>query len=232
MSVRMLAGVVPSGTPRPETAPEHHRIEHGALIGLAFDVDDRPLPEAEDAERTLAWADRQMRLLCAYVETADVLPVALGAAFSSTDAIAENLADRGAAFGTLLRPLIGHVELALHLGQCRDSAPRRTPSGVGGRRFLEARQKRRNARRDRAMALRSLVEGIDDALRTCASEVRHRDPTREDRIADWSVLVPRDRLTACARALETPASLARGEGAAVRLIGPLPAFSFCEEAVS
>lgn len=221
MSALLLLGLVPADAPHPSAAPPHLRLR----AGPGRDALAAALPEDGTAP-ALDWAILQNALLSAYAEQGDVLPVALGAAFSSQEALLAHLETALAQLEERAARLSGRVEYLMTVDAA--AAPVRTdmPEAAG---YLRQRQAARDRRRTRTEARARLVADLVDLAETLGAEVRRHAVAAPDRIALLSALVPRTAEAALRQGGTGLAADAAAAGATVRMIGPCAPFSFAAE---
>ncbi|MBF9029980.1 hypothetical protein HKCCE3408_06210 [Rhodobacterales bacterium HKCCE3408] len=224
MTTLMLAGIVPPGTPWPDGAPPHERLEAEPGLALAL-----PVPEDADwtgEATTIALAEAQHGLLCRYAAAGDVLPVALGAVFSGRAALAAHLSSEAEQIAGQARLLSGRVEYMLTIDIVAETGS--GPAASGGRDHLRRRRAARDRRKDRGAARKRFVDGIARRLSDQALGLRVRPGRGAGRLATIDLLLPRGGLDAISLAVEAILDDAQDLGLCLTLTGPCPAFSFLE----
>lgn len=233
MTALLLIGLLPGqGAPRPTAVP-HRLIQAVEVSALALEVDASPACAEDEAARLLGWADQQNRVLLSYIANTDVLPVALGAVFSSTKAVLAHLA---AEQDTIAQ---GFAEIATcceYILQVRAEAPTpKTPPEAlqeapkTGAAFLAAKQGRRAARQGQATGRRGFLRALEQDLVQTARAHLVRDVAGQPLLADLSLLVERQAAAGLVARLSARADESDTLGLAMRLIGPAPAYSFTSE---
>ena len=228
MSTVLLIGVVPADTPRKEEAGAHLHLPCEGLTGLAVNV----LLEdgSDDADRLLSWANEQNRILAHYIQSTDVLPISLGAVFSSPDALRTHLNAQSPALKTALSPLVGRCEYILRVIAEASARPAiASNSAAGGMAHLTARQSARDQRRYLARDRRQFLQILDTAVSEWVEARSARDCAGKDLVWDLSLLVSRRTTQALVSGLQNWASRASALDLHLRLVGPTPAYSFVVE---
>jgi hypothetical protein len=223
----LLIGVVPPSAPRAPGAAQHVRLRGKRWDVLALPVDEPPTGEAED--RWIAWARLQNAVLSAQVVHDDVLPVKLGAVFSSREALLSHIDARSDDFDGLARALAGSVEFVVQL--LTDGSRRHEthgPACENGTEYLlhrrEARDRRGGARNRRQEFTHTLGRDLGDLGRRTVG----RPSKVADRLADWSVLLPRGGVHDFLRRLDMRNEQAGALGLSLKVVGPLPPFAFID----
>lgn len=231
MTQILLLGLVQNGTGALPCAEPHLHLCVDQWEALALPLDDwDKVPQEDEAAQMLDWATRQNAVLAAYVQQADVVPVALGAVFSGPAALRDHLSQNAEVLEQASKAVAGHCEYALQIRTKDDRPPpldnETSVITAGGGQFLRQRRTRRDTRLHRAQDRHSFVRQVAaqvTPLVTCASS---RDLTGKALLADLSLLVPRAAeeklITTLAEFSEKCSTL----GLALRLIGPSPAYSF------
>jgi hypothetical protein len=221
--VVLLLGLVPSGTETPAEAPPHRRVQGGA--GLDAVVLDRgPSPMADREADTLALAVAQASVLSAYAAEHDVLPVALGAAFSDDLALAARLDALGERIAAERATFSGSAEYVVAVERTGPAPPAAEPPAAAG--YLRRRQADRDARRTVEAERRAFAGRVVAALRkTGASVAAPRAPSGTT-LLTVSALIQRTSAGAAAAELEALSPEAARLGLALRMVGPCAPFSF------
>ncbi len=219
----LLLGLVPAGSHPAAQVPPHRRIAcEPDLVAIALDAPEDPGDNPEEA--ALGLAVLQATILSVYAEAGDVLPVALGAAFSDPRALIAHLmlhadriaAERGA--------LAGSAEYVLAIDR-RAPPPRAVPaSGPSG--YLRQRLAERNVRRDLEDDRRAFAATALAALRSAGAELALPRTPAPTVLLSVSALLPRPAVAKVADALADMATKAAALGLAMRMIGPCAPFSF------
>lgn len=209
---------------------------------------------------TLARVEAHDRVVEAFFRERTVVPMRFGSVLESDAAVVRYLRDHAASFRARLRELSGCVEMGVRLVApariavppepkgARAARPRQRASG-SGRAYLEARAERRRAAEGRAPDVAAVVERYRGGLRGLFTRVMVEPPVvslvvgpegvaalapgesggaAERRTLSLSFLVPRARVEAFRKAFgELPR-----DGAASRLSGPWPPYSFVTQVES
>ena len=222
----LLLCLVPAGTGRPDGARSHRRVPAGPFDAVAVDVAPSMLLD-DDPKAMLDLAMLQNDILTAYAAGGDVLPVALGAAFSNDRSLRRHLdADQGR-LAQLTHRLEGRAEYILALELEPETAVR--PINVtGGADFLQARKALRDDRRTLAERRSTMVAEVTRcALAKAEDHVLHG--AAKGRLLSVSLLLRRDATADLARAMSGLASQCADLGLALRVIGPCAPMSFAGE---
>lgn len=226
MTAFLLIGVIRDGAQAPCAidAPPHHRVRAAGWIGLAIGVDADV--SMDEADRTLALAEQQHVVLAQYIKSHDVLPIALGAAFSSTDAIAAHLRDTTHQIGLLFDRIEGRCEFLLHLSLAVPQSHGSVETSEGGAAFLRKRQTARDARRALAERRDAFRQSVKSYITSFSQDSRARPVAGPDLLSDHALLVDRTDIGPLAASLKARSAESDALGIAMRLVGPLPAYSF------
>jgi hypothetical protein len=178
-----------------------------------------------DPARVSILAVAHHRILQAAIEVADVIPIRLGTVVTGPAAARDLLAREAGRFTDGLAAIHDAVEFAVRILSVPGPASQVSRIAAGsGRDYLRARRDERAGRRPAVvdLALRQLAR---DAL-----AIRERRPgARQGQpVADAAFLIDRRKLAAfaaCAGRIERQIA---GDGLALDLFGPLPAYSFVD----
>jgi hypothetical protein len=219
----LLLGLVPGSSNLPHGMLLHHRIPcDGGLDALAADAvtPDEQDPEAE----AVRLAVLQASILSAYAATGDVLPVALGAAFSGDAALIAHLRSHAARIEAERTALSGSAEYVLAIK--RRSSPPPAAGPAAGTGYLRRRQAERGDRRDLESDRRSLAARALHALQAAGAQLAPPHSPSPDALISVSALLRRSAVAEAAGALSALGSEATRLGLAMRMIGPCAPFSF------
>lgn len=222
MSAVMLLGLVAADLPEPPDAPAHGRVAAGPWDALVL-----PVPDDLDCGTeagTIALAQVQHRLLCGYAAQGDVLPVALGGAFTGAEAVLHHLRAEAARLQRLAEHLSGRVEYSVAIS--RVARPAEPLAAASGRAHLRQRARARDLRDAGNTARRAYLDALSDRIGHHAEARRLVPAGRPDRPARLDFLVRRDLLPTCLREIEATLPEATTLGLSLCLTGPYPAFSF------
>ncbi len=221
--VVVLLGIVSADAETPSAAPPHRRVRFGG--GCDALAVDRPAPGEDDPETAaLSLALTQAAVLSAYAARHDVLPVALGAAFSDDGAMVGRLSALGPRLGAAREALVDNVEYVVALDVSGRRMPEVQPPPETG--YLRRRQADRDIRRDLVVARCCFVDRVLRTLDTTCSRVAPpRTPARGGGLT-ISALVHRASASDATAALEALEPEAAWLGLGLRMIGPCAPFSF------
>lgn len=219
-AVPLLLGLVDGPAPTPP-APPHRRVALASgLDALVLDT------RSETEDDALGWAVSQAAILSAYAATTDVLPVALGAAFSCDAALVSHLDTKAEWIAARRAALAGATEyvVAIDVGTVPVTGPAPDPGTGNG--YLSRRMAERDARRNLEADRHAFASRVTGAL--VAAGARLADPRSAARTSRLTVsaLLPRKDVTAAIAALQALAPEGQRLGLAVRMVGPCAPFSF------
>ena len=220
----LLLGVVPAGRLPAEGARGHRRLPAGSRDALAVDVAAAMLA-SEDPDDILELAILQNDILSAYAAEGDVLPIVLGAAFSSDKALLRHLAAQKGRLDHLAERLAGRAEFLVTVELEPETAiepPRAAKDGAG---FLRARKRQRDDRT--TLTHRRMTFAADVARK--ATHYSEREVSRRPspgRLASLSLLVPRREARSLAREMSVLAPRGAELGVSLSMIGPCAPISF------
>ncbi|ABN78355.1 GvpL/GvpF family gas vesicle protein [Cereibacter sphaeroides] len=227
MSGLLLLGVVSGLGISPAITPPHLRLEGEGYAAILLSLDRLP-PDPASPDWAVQAALAQNAILSAYAATEDVLPVALGAAFTGIAAVKRHLDAERATLDAGMERLAGRAEYVAQLiaEQVADGA---APAPASGSAFLKARsarhEQRRHLARERTGFARATAEEL--ASLSCSASARPLKP--DGPLLDLSLLVARDRVPALLGAAEASSRAGSRLALSVRLIGPCAPFSFLPE---
>ena len=220
-AVVLLVGFVDHGAPPPE-APPHRRLPSGS--GLDAIVIDQ-IQQAPDAPEVQAMdlALAQVSILSAYADRHDVLPVALGAAFSGDDALFAHVSEITPRLLDKWRAVAGQCEWLVAIDR-RLSGPAVPQVEATG--YLRRRQAELRARRDMEAAHVDFVTSVIRALGTARFRLGRPQAGSKASLAVVAALLHRAAVGTVRTRLEERAAEAERLGLTLRLIGPCAPFSF------
>lgn len=221
-TVILLLGLVGQGAAVPAEAPHHRRVR--CADGLDAIVIDRE-PSAEEAPEAeaLALATAQAAILSAYAAKDDVLPVALGAAFSADMALVCHLAPAAPRIARDRAALSGAAEYVVAIDVVT-SATGAAGTAPGG--HLRRRQAERDARRMIDAARRMFAERVVSMLGAEAARLAEPRAAKGTTLLTVSALLLRDTAAEAVATLAALAPEAARLGLGLRMIGPCAPFSF------
>ena len=221
----LLLGVTDLTAPPTFSTVPHMRLPCATWCALALPVRFDP-SESEEARMT-RWAMSQGEVLCRQVRASDVLPVKLGAVFSSATALRTHVDARHAELRQVAETCRGCVELAIQAVADAD------PAGDGsllpassGRAFLDRRRSARDRRSRTTSDRRQLVRELGGALGSLSRNLKTKDVQGRAALADWSILLSRGRIDQLLVSLEAWENKARNCGVRLKITGPWPPFAF------
>lgn len=221
-TVVLLLGLVDRDAPFPAGAPCHRRVSCGDGLDAIVIDQEPPRGEAPECE-ALALATVQAAVLSAYAVRDDVLPVALGAAFSGDDALAAHLSANAWRLDADREALAGAAEYVVAM-DAGDAAPAAPDIGVSG--YLRRKQAERGRGRDLDAARRSFAARVLTALDAAGASLAPPRRSQGTTLFTVSALLQRERAAEATRALAALAPEAGQLGLELRMIGPCAPFSF------
>lgn len=215
-----------------------------AVIGRipSDDLADRPEP---DQARLLTRACRHQQIIAGVMADAAVLPVRLGAVFSSREALKELLRRRRDEISRFLDEVSGKEEWAVRAylepsragdwlaGADLTLAERRRqlPASPGARYFQE---KRWHADLQKHVGLwaKGVVEELDQGLRALAADarplkLRGRDDAGKEMVFHRAYLLPCEAVADFRAGVEAEHEERVAQGLSLEYSGPWPPYSFC-----
>ncbi len=223
MTSKLLLGLTTAQSPQPNNAPPHDRIEAGGFVAISIDVDPR---EAESESRFLSWLEAQSLILSSYAARGDVLPVAMGAVFSSAAALATHVAGNADRFAGPWEKLSGKCQYDFHIHPTAAPCPGPDRASDTGARFLKARKQMRDARANRSTARSQALREMGAQLAMNAEAVKQITCKGGERTAAFAVLLSRNAVPeVLAWAAEQDDAL-RALDLRLKMIGPCPPFGF------
>lgn len=224
MSALLLLGVIRGAAEAPDQAPAHRRVRSGRWSAIALDVDPNAASEQDDV---LAWATAQNAILAAYISRGDVLPVTLGAVFSSEQALKAYIIDTDRALVADAERLKGLCEYALSIENVAAAAPEALNATVSdGRGFLLARQQRKGAKNKQSQARTALINDMLTLIRDRGATVLSDPPRAAERLGEFKLLIARKAMAGLLSDLSAFGPGASALGLDCRMVGPSPAYSF------
>lgn len=219
--VVLLLGFVDRHAATPSDVPTHRRVpSSGDLDAILIDAAAvEGAPELEGMELAMA----QVSILSAYAAKDDVLPVALGAAFSGDEALHAHVDAAAPLLHAQRAAIAGRSEWIVAIDRQRPDEASQRSEGPG---YLRRRQAEIGARRDLERARGAFISSVIQAVGT--GEVRLGRPQARPResLAVVAALVKRAGADGVTKRLEELAAEGERLGLALRLIGPCAPFSF------
>lgn len=228
MSVPLLLGIVADQAAPPAAAPLHRRVPCvGGIHALVLDIE--PPAVASDEAEVFGWAVAQNAILSAYAVLHDVLPVALGSAFSCDAALAANLGEQAGPLARKRANLAGLVEYVVAL-DLSGSSVTLAEQAAGGSEYLRVRRAARDVRRTLSDERRAFLDRLTQAVALDAARMTPPKASGRGTLSTFSALLPRDAMPSAKDALKRLAPEAERLGLALRLVGPCAPFSFVDGA--
>jgi hypothetical protein len=221
----LLLGVTdPSAPPVFSDAP-HIRVQCADWTALALPV--RLDPTEDEEARMTRWAVSQGEILCRQVRVSDVLPVKLGAVFSTCAALRAHVEAQHAELRDIAEACGGCVEFSVQaFADGEAPAVAAVTPKTGGRAFLDRRRAARDRRSRAASDRRGYLSGLGAALGPMSRSVLAKDVQGRGQVADWAVLLSRRAVDAMLAGLQDWDDRARHHGLRLRVTGPWPPFAF------
>jgi len=223
MPAHLLHGLVPSATPRSNSAPEHDLIYCARFLALVS-----PAPPNLDNLPPTALADLALThnaLLVAYCTRSTVLPMRFGAAFSSTENLRRHLDQSAPRHVAALQTLARLDEYILRLQIIGDPPAPTLPVG-SGRDFLARGRSLRDQRLSLTERRRALARTALADLEPISHQTEAAGTPRSERLLDIAILLNKTRRDLLATLAARVAEQAPALGLELIVTGPWPAYSF------
>ena len=219
--VVMLLGLVDRDAATPPDVPPHRRVPSSS--GLDAILIDETAAEGAPEVKAMELALAQVSILSAYASEDDVLPVALGAAFSGDDALLAHLDAAAPLLHAQRAEIGGRSEWIVAIDRQRPDGPRPRREDGG---YLRRRQAEISARRHMETARGDFVASVIGALGTGPVRLGRPQARSRQSLAVVAALVDRAAEDSVRSRLEVLAAEGERLGLALRLIGPCAPFSF------
>lgn len=221
----LLLGVTHPSSPPVFSETPHVRLNCEDWIALAVPV---VLDPGEDDEtRMTRWAMSQGEVLCRQVRTSDVVPVRLGAVFSTPAALRTHLCATREDLCRVAENCSGCVEFAVQIFAEETAASECAGlTRAGGRAFLDSRRRARDQRSRAASERRGFLSEIGGVLEGIAQGLTEKEVQSRAPLADWAVLLSRDSVDAMLSSLEALEPRAQEHRLRLKVTGPWPPFTF------
>jgi hypothetical protein len=220
--VVLLLGFVDAKATQPSEAAPHRRLSFGdSLDAIVINV-PRDAPEAREVQ-AMDLALAQISILSAYAAEHDVLPVALGAAFSGDDALLDHLTTIAPRIQTQRAALVGRSEWIVAIDSLSSGAAVPKAEAPG---YLRRRQAEIRARHDMEAARGEYLSSVVRAFGTAQVRLGRPQSRSHATLATIAALVHRAAAETARAKLEELAPEGERLGLALRLIGPCAPFSF------
>lgn len=224
MNVPLILGLVSENAAPAIAAPPHRRVPFAkGLHALVIDI--VPSNGAPDETEAIGWAVVQSAVLSAYAERHDVLPVALGSAFSSDAALSSSLSKQEKSISRQRAELAGRVEYVIAI-DLTDLPGGVAEPAAGGTDYLRLRMAARDARRRLTEDRRTFLNRLIEAIAVHAVGLTTPKGGGAETLSTVSALLPRDGVALAKEALEQLAPEAERLGLGLRFVGPCAPFSF------
>ncbi len=256
-----LYGFVPAGA---GAAPELEGVarrpvetvaRHGVGAVVSRVPADEFAPEAvQERMHDLEWLTEQgarhERVVTWFVDHDEILPVRLLTLYSSEDALADAVAERGDEIRETMERLRGlrewdlkvshrPEELEASLGEVSETiadVDREIEEAAPGRRFLLERKRRGLAREEGGRAARGLADELLESLEPLVETVERLPIPREMRdqplVLNAALLVSREREAELRSTAKAAADELDGRGITVELTGPWAPYRFAGDAAA
>ncbi|ARE42209.1 putative gas vesicle protein [Rhodovulum sp. P5] len=228
----LLLGLVAAGGTERSVDQPHRRVPAGpdmdALVMALDDISEDTASEAWAIKAALA----QNTVLSAYAAAEDVMPVAIGAAFSGDAALLQHLERSAETLKRQMAQLAGKTEYLFRLLPEAPAAELARPvvppqSGVA---YLKQRRAKRDTRRHLGDDRKAFTDAATAALSAAALECVVRPTRSGDAILDLSLLIRRDQVEALVEAARALSDAAEALNLRIRMVGPCAPHSFIPKA--
>jgi Gas vesicle synthesis protein GvpL/GvpF len=214
-----------------ERGPELDLTCVGRVAAVHSTVDSRDFadlqPELDEGSRFAELVRQHDEVVTALALAGPVLPARLGTLLPSRDAVTRLLEGGHASLADALDRIRGHAEWRLDV-QCAQSTEVATAEVASGTAYLQARRAARDNTEKLRAQLRNAIESLDEALTFFADEATRLQIGNTGLSARRAYLVPDSVQQSFVAAVEQGAADLDGNGCSVRVIGPLPAYSFAD----
>jgi hypothetical protein len=206
----------------------------GRVAAVHSTVDPRDFSEVEpDLVEGTPFADmvrRHDEVITALALAGPVLPARLGTLLGQHAALTRLLEDGHAALADALDRVRGHAEwrLAIRCDKTTDAETDAAVEAPSGTAYLLGRRDERDKTARRRAELREAIESLDEALTFFADEATGLQISNSGSSASRAYLVPESTQQSFVAAAEQRAPELGRTGCSVRVIGPLPAYSFAD----
>lgn len=219
----LLFGLVPRTSVTPDTSPPHRRV--ACEDGLDAIVTEAGTQAETDPEaHALQLAMLQAAVLSAYAMEGDVLPVALGSAFSGHAALAAHLRAQSPLVAAERAAILGAAEYIVAIDKRQMAPP--APANCPGSGYLRQRQSERTARGQLDRDRRAFVSQVVSTLRRAGARLASPRVPSSGSFITVSALLRRSAAGEMAAALDALGSEASRLALSIRMIGPCAPFSF------
>ena len=221
----LLLGVADSSSPPVFSTTPHIRLACEDWMALALPVVLDP--KEDDETRMTRWALSQGEVLCRQVRTSDVVPVRLGAVFSSSEALRAHVCATQEELRVVANEFSGRVEFAVQVfAEASAARESEDPARECGRAFLDRRRRARDQRSRAVSDRRGFLSELGGVLAPLVQGLTEKEVRGPAALADWAVLLSRDSVEAMLSTLEALDCRAKEHGLWLRVTGPWPPFTF------
>jgi len=207
--------------------------EAGRIAAVHTEVDTAEFaaiePDMREGSPLADLARRHDEVVTALALAGPVLPARFGTLLADRAALSRLLEDGQVGLAHALDRVRGHAEwrLTIDCGSSDDTGTESAdaPSGTA---YLLARRDERARTAERRAQLRTAMEALDDSLASFADEATHLRVGGSGGSARRAYLVAESAQQSFLTAADQGAAELNQAGCTVRLVGPLPAYSFAD----
>jgi gas vesicle protein GvpL/GvpF len=203
----------------------------GRVAAVHSTVDSRDFadlqPDLDEGSRFAELLRRHDEVVTALALAGPVLPARLGTLLPDRAAITQLLERGHASLADALDRIRGHAEWRLDV-QCTRSAESAVPEAVSGTAYLQSRRAARDHTERQRALLRTAIESLDEALTFFADDATGLQLGSSGLSVRRAYLVPDSVQQSFVAAAEEGTAHLDRNGCSVRVIGPLPAYSFAD----
>lgn len=220
-----LHGLATAGAVPCRDAPTHQLLACGPITAITSAFPAATAFENQSPDELGAWALNHNALLLAYCSQTTVLPIALGAVFSSNAAIETEVGMKTADHLAALNALKGIKEFTLRLS-VTTAPPPATTTPETGRDFLKARRLVRDKRQDLQHAQQRMARRTLYRLQDIALQIQPAAAPRPERLLDCVALINEIDVPALHGISRDLLSDQTALGLKLGITGPWPPYSF------
>ena len=224
MAFLQLHGLVPAGTTRQTSVPEHEILPCGQFSALISRLAPNASTTAPSPDELAAMAMQHNALLVAYCAETTVVPMAIGAVFSDISAVTAALEIDMDQHLRALNALHKTQEFTVHL---RITQPQHieTRSPNSGRHYLQMQRQKRNERNSLNSDRQTLAHDIRSRLEPICTQIQRASAQNSDDMLNCVILARKSKipeLRALAHRFHDPAERL---GLDFVITGPWPPYS-------
>ncbi|MCK0094097.1 GvpL/GvpF family gas vesicle protein [Yoonia sp. F2084L] len=231
MGLMQLHGLLPKFAQAQSGGPAHRLLTCGPVTALISSFPSLKKFENLTSDEVAAWAMHHHAVLLAYCANTPVLPMAVGAVFSSDAAIKREVMAEIDKHCQSLRALAQVKEYTVQL-TLTEPPPITASEPKGGRAFLQARRHQRDTRQQLHVSQRRMAHDILERLKTDALQVTSAGNAKPDKLLNCAILVDIERVTNLQRMARTLDGPAKENGLDLVVAGPWPPYSFNPDAAT